>query len=112
EISVGATCIAFSIARFSFGSLPIISNRCFIVCMFSILRSIFLQKRSFYTLFLYKVFQIKIFHQYPLVLPSRTIIFFSFNALKCACDAEWFICYFSVGYVRLVSVIDFLVFFV
>ena len=36
EISVGATWMAFSTARFSFGSFPIIPNRCFVACMLSI----------------------------------------------------------------------------
>ena len=35
EMSVGATCMAFSIARFNLGSLPIMLNRCFIACIFS-----------------------------------------------------------------------------
>ena len=36
EMSVGATCIAFSMARFSLGSLPMILNRCFIAWIFYI----------------------------------------------------------------------------
>src|SRR5690606_3909324 len=36
EISVGATCMAFSTARLSLGSFPIISNLCFIACIDSI----------------------------------------------------------------------------
>src|SRR5690554_7559420 len=36
DMSVGATRMAFSKARFSLGSLPMIPKRCLIPCMFSI----------------------------------------------------------------------------